>query len=539
MKNPNTMKKTKQVALIFIILFFFSFFVLAQTNKESVDEFIEVPIGGTNLSGGVDCFQYYSFPSISFSIQPEKLNYKAGEIARFNGTLKNENNYPIVDGSVFVQVFRKNPQSLEEGDYLVDEFFAIENVNLGAFSEKDFSFQWQIPEGVSSGEYFVALHFQVGKKFNLAGLSFVEGVYGGISNFNVEETNLADVFFEKSKVLVNGQPFSSRGFIPKIEKGKSVKIEFSFKNQSQENQQVEITKRLFSWDNLLRENLIKEEIEEMTISGKSTKALSKTFEKLKAGVYLYEVIIQNKNSKSILKVRFEVEGENPPARLNFVGLNKFPIKEKENSFVFACFHSVSDNNNFEGKAVFRLKDRAGNVILQKEYEGTITPQIMAIKEDFLPDKNYNELILEGAIYDKEGNLVDEISLSYNCFKFNFTNEVVFERTGNRFSLLPLNVCSQNIPAKMTIEVIDDRGKVVFFEPSFSGNKFEKEIKLDPQKNYKIKVYSDGIEKTIPFIVGNQQSKVPLFLSLAILVFLLIYFYLQQKRQSLKRKIEKT
>jgi hypothetical protein len=517
---------------------------LGQTQKEGSDEIVkeeifEVSIGGIDTSLGVNCFDYYSFPSISFSFQPDKLTYKAGETVKFSGTLKNENNYPIVDGTVFAQVFRKNPQSQTEGDYLVDEFFAIENLNLGALSEKKFSFQWQIPEGIISGEYFVTLHFQVGKKFNLSGLSFLEGVYGGISYFNVEEGKVSEVFFEKSKVSINGEKISFRSFLPKIEEGKPVKIDFSLKNQSQENQEIEITKRLFSWDNLLRENLLKEEKDEIIISKQSAKTLTQTFEKLKSGVYVFEVTAKGKGSKSILKVRFEIEGKNAPARLNFLGLNKFPLKPGDNAFVFACFHSVSDSRNFEGKVIFRLKDKAGNVILQKDYEGQISPQIMAIKQDFLPDKNYNDLILEGAIYDKKGNVVDEISLSYNCAKFNLANEILFEKKGNRFSLLPLNICGNNIPAEMSIEVIDDRGKVVFFEPSFTGNQFEKEIKLLPEREYKIKVYADGREKTIPFSQKEPQSKVPLFLSLAILSFLLIYFYLRQKRQSLKSKIEKT
>jgi hypothetical protein len=538
------MKKVQKLALIFIPLFLLFFVALGQTQKEGSDEIVkeeifEVSIGGIDTSLGVNCFDYYSFPSISFSFQPDKLTYKAGETVKFSGTLKNENNYPIVDGTVFAQVFRKNPQSQTEGNYLVDEFFAIENLNLGALSEKKFSFQWQIPEGIISGEYFVTLHFQVGKKFNLSGLSFLEGVYGGISYFNVEEGKVSEVFFEKSKVSINGEKISFRSFIPKIEEGKPVKIDFSLKNQSQENQEIEITKRLFSWDNLLRENLLKEEKDEIIISKQSAKTLTQTFEKLKSGVYVFEVTAKGKGSKSILKVRFEIEGENPPARLNFLGLNKFPLKPGDNSFVFACFHSISDSKNFEGKVIFRLKDKAGNVILQKDYEGQISPQIMAIKQDFLPDKNYNDLILEGAIYDKKGNVVDEISLSYNCAKFNLANEILFEKKGNRFSLLPLNICGNNIPAEMSIEVIDDRGKVVFFEPSFTGNQFEKEIKLLPEREYKIKVYADGREKTIPFSQKEPQSKVPLFLSLAILSFLLIYFYLRQKRQSLKSKIEKT
>jgi hypothetical protein len=114
------MKKVQKLALIFIPLFLLFFVALGQTQKEGSDEIVkeeifEVSIGGINTSLGVNCFDYYSFPSISFSFQPDKLTYKAGETVKFSGTLKNENNYPIVDGTVFAQVFRKNPQSQTEG----------------------------------------------------------------------------------------------------------------------------------------------------------------------------------------------------------------------------------------------------------------------------------------------------------------------------------------------------------------------------------------------------------------------------------------
>jgi len=541
MINHKDSFKIYKTQIVFAILAL-AFLPLIGFSQKS-DEIISLPLGEVNTSTGVNCFDYYKFPSIEITLQPEKLTYQPGEKVVFRGNLKNENSYPIVQGNLLIQVFRQNPQdSLTYGDFLVDEFVALENVYLNPLGEKKVVFVWKIPEGLSPGKYFLGAHFQVAKKLNLAGLSFIEGVYGGITNFEIKsDKEVSEVMIEKSKVLINNQNFYARSFVPQFDAGQPIKIDFPLKNLSDKEQRVQLSKRLFLWDNLLLERLLKEEKEEIEIGPLASKPLSAFFEKLSPGVYLYEIIAQSQETKSILKVRFAINGENPPARLNFVGLSNFPIKKGQNGYIFSCFHSVTDRNNFEGKVVLNLKDKEGNLIAQSEYQGLITPQIMAIKKDFLSDKDYDELILESFVYDENGKVVDQISLNYNCSQFNEPKDISLKTENGVINVVPLNICGQKIAMQMAIEITDEKGKTILFEPSFFGQEFRRELPLKEGKNYKISILSSGIEKeeTISYAgmpKPELPKKMPVVFLLLILALVLIFFFVLNIIKS-KKKIK--
>jgi hypothetical protein len=531
--NFKIIMKNKLFVFTFLIFISLSLFVFAQE-----EEFTPISVGGANLTTGVNCFDYYRFPSIDIILQPGKLIYQTGEVAEFKGVLRNQNDYPIVEGNLFIQIFRKNPKdSLTYGDYLVDEFFALENIYLNPFGEKSISFDWQIPKGLSPGKYLLAAHFVVAKRMNLAGLSFIEGIYGGITEFEIEsKEEVLEVLIDKTKVSINGQPFFARNFVPQFEANQPIEINFSLQNLSAKIQEVEITKRLFFWDNLRSEQLKSEEKGKIKIEAGSTKSLTSSFKGFGPGVYLFEIIVNNQGVKSILKVRFAINGENPPARFNFSAIGDFPIKKGKNNYIFSCFHSVTDRNNFDGKVILNLKDKEGNLIESAEYQGSITPQMMTIKKDFVPNKDYDDLILESSLYDKEGRLVERVLLNYECSQFKEPAEISLFVKKGILNALPLNICGENIPSQMAIEVSDQNGNVIFFEPSLFGNEFKKKLPFKEGMTYKITALSSGVERTIFYT--HRLTKLPIILYLSILVLILVLFIVW-RRYYLKGKPQKT
>ena len=58
--------------------------------------------------GTIDCFDHYTFGSVEVDVEPSlEQTIPGGELA-FDGTIRNNNPYPVVNGQVYVKVFKKD-----------------------------------------------------------------------------------------------------------------------------------------------------------------------------------------------------------------------------------------------------------------------------------------------------------------------------------------------------------------------------------------------------------------------------------------------
>ncbi|TSD00278.1 MAG: hypothetical protein Athens071425_632, partial [Parcubacteria group bacterium Athens0714_25] len=203
--------KTKITLIVFLIVGF-----LVSTNiqaQESSNELSspEIPTPTISepvqLEGSVDCFDYYKFGSVQVDVEGTLNSTVSGVPITFVGKIKNNNSYPVVGGAVYVKVFKKqdNEDSTQSnGNLLVDQFFAKENISLNASASQDIIFQWQVPNYAQSGDYQVAMFFTSAKKFNLLGLSFTDDVVGNTADFSVNGEMKSNVEFDKNTVDING-----------------------------------------------------------------------------------------------------------------------------------------------------------------------------------------------------------------------------------------------------------------------------------------------------------------------------------------------
>ena len=89
---------------------------------------------------------YYHFGSLKIELQPGNVSYLPGEKITFKGKVTNTNPYPIINGQLYVRISQENKSNFQQnGDLIIDEFFAVENIFLKAGETKDISFDWQAP----------------------------------------------------------------------------------------------------------------------------------------------------------------------------------------------------------------------------------------------------------------------------------------------------------------------------------------------------------------------------------------------------------
>ncbi len=385
---------------------------------------------------GPDCFDYYHFQSVQVSAGAEKGKYLVGEKVVFNGYLINENDYPIFDGNVFVRISRMNlaqdpngeEKYLSDYHYIVDEFIAQKDIALDVNQEKDLSFEWAIPSAITAGQYRADFFFSVGKKFNLGGLPFSNEVVVGASEFEIESTVKDYLSFSRSATTINNQPYRQIGDWPLIEGDQDIVITHQLENSFDRDQKADLVFELYYWDSLDEKDKLATEERTVTIPADSSEPINFSFQQQGKSVYYLKTIAKGETQQSIINARVSTETEMP--RLNYPGLNRFPIAQGQSAALFSCFHNTNHLDT-QGKVDVILKDRQGEIVDQFTYQGKITSAMMAQKKDFTAKENYDYLTIEAKVYDKNNKLVDSYQAVYDCqeigkcFSSQFDKRMIF------------------------------------------------------------------------------------------------------------------
>ena len=411
--------KTKIILVVFLVVGF-----LASTNiqaQESSSELSSPKIPTPTISkpvqieGSVDCFDYYKFGSVQVNVESEIASTVSGVPMSFVITIKNENNYPIVEGAVYAKVFKKqnnkdNTQS--NGNLLVDQFFIKDDISLDAGGQRIINFDWKVPSYALSGEYQIAMFFTSAKKFNLLGLSFTDDVVGNTVNFAVTGEIEKNIEFDKNAVYINGANYHFAAFPPRF-KDEDIQVETDLVNFTGESQIVPVIYKLYSWDGQTEENLIETKNETIQIDSNETKQLAYTITDKSSPVYYLVVEADWQDSKSILDIRTVRENVNK-VRINFPSITSYPLKQNEKNTLFVCAHNSGTANMVENnKLVISILDENQEEIHQYAYEGPISGAMMGLKDEFIPKENHSTFYIKSELYT-DGQLVDSARMKYDC-----------------------------------------------------------------------------------------------------------------------------
>lgn len=479
------MKKINKIFAVGVL----AIFLLPLISTAQEDEFYNFTFGGAgDETTGVIYSDHYKFGSVKIDLSTQRNNYKGGERLVVNGILRNTNSYPVLDGGVHVQIFRRNDSyKTKAGNDLIVEFFAEKDITLNANSNKKISFNWDIPEKITAGRYLVAMDYVVDETFYLSGSPILEGVYGGISYFQIDGGIGDEIIFNKENIFVNNNKVYSRDFVPEINKGDDVFIQYQLNNLSSSSQNITVLEKLYNWDGLKEENLITTNTENIELNAQENKERTINFSDLSPGTYLLKVSTESEQKvPAVLNIRFTVKGEPVPARINFQMLQNFPIKGGVPNTIFSSFHSVFYGAAEGHRVNLTLQDDRGNTISEANYSGDIQPGVTAILEEFNPNRDYNKVLLKTTVYDKNDNIVNEVSTEYSPEKFANMPSVLSTAVRNNELIIALtDVFGNAVDSEYAIEIRDKEGKNIFFEPSQSGE-FKRNIEelgLNRNENY--------------------------------------------------------
>lgn len=370
--------------------------------------------------GTSNCFDDYHFGSVQIDLSPMLSQTLPGIAFPFKGKLKNDNPYPIINGSVFVKIFKtdkgdaKDESLIHQNGYPMVAFFeAGKGITLPAKGEKDFAFQWQVPSSLSGGDYEADFFFVTDYRFNLLGLSFTDDVTGNKSSFHITTGNQDQAVFDKNAVTLNGDQYRFAAFPPHFQKDEEVKAEVKLINPSNEQKVVALKWQLFNWDGLRPQNRLDEQAELITLKPKETKTLSYTATKHIGSVSYLLVEAKDGDASSLMNIRFVRDGIEE-MRLNFPSITSFPVKEGEEMSIFSCVHSTN-TPKIDGNEIFlSLTDADTHETIHSfTYRGAITGAMMGVRESFVPEKTFGKVNLTTTL-KHNGQMIDTVTQTYDC-----------------------------------------------------------------------------------------------------------------------------
>jgi hypothetical protein len=388
---------------------------ISEEDIDPLDE--EILLGDPSVEpplGAVSCFDYYTFGSVQANLTTNIAGTVSGAPIVFSGTLVNNNPYPVVDGALYVKVFKSRSDTNDgNGPDVVDQFFVKGYIDIPANGSVPISFEWRIPAYAQSGDYQLATFFTTSRKFNLLGLSFTDDVVGNTVPFQVIGEQTTGVAFDKTGVTVNDEPYYFAAFPPRVNLTESATVEAHIRNTTGSAQAATVSWVIYQWDAQLRENVVQEEFQRVTVPAGGTAPISITVRDTNYPVYLVVGTLQWQDSQSIIGVRFVREGVNR-TRINFPSITSFPLVAGQSNTLFSCLHN-SGSESFvpNGRLELSLADHNGVTIHEYTYTGDVTGAMMGVASDFTPKRNYDYFTLSARLY-QDDEFVDEVTQTFDC-----------------------------------------------------------------------------------------------------------------------------
>jgi hypothetical protein len=394
-------------------------FVIAQ------EEVPEISLSAEGVKSGelADCFDVYKFQSIGITVGVDKSVYKTNEMVEIGGNMVNNNPYPIIDSTLRARILRNHPNPVDRrARYItVDDLIIKENINLKPSERIDFNYEYFIQGNAPSGEYIIQYYVYNQDRFNLAGLSFTEDVIGNMTTFNVEGGG-QHIYLDKANITVDGKEHDTRGFMLQVAKDETIPVKIPLINPEKEAKEIEISYKLYKWDEVLQSNLINANIQQVTVPANGKVDLEYKVDTKTEPVYY--LVIEAKslgvtetstvNNKTMAHIRFAVEGNNK-SRINWVGLNKYPVQKGDEVQVMTCVHNTAyatDQGPIKVKSI--VKDSKGKELAKIEYEGIMVSAISGLANNFKADKNLNKITIETSLYNVNNEIVDSLITTYDC-----------------------------------------------------------------------------------------------------------------------------
>ncbi|MEK9173973.1 MAG: hypothetical protein AAB845_01780, partial [Patescibacteria group bacterium] len=363
--------------------------------------------------GAVMCSQSQPFGSVKTTFKSSLEGTVPGANISFDGTLRNENETPLVGGKLILRILKKNGANVSSGaGYdIIDQFNYADTLNFKTWEEKKVSVSWHVPEDVAGGEYFL-VPFVVVNEHIVSGLYFTDIPPADAPKFTVTSNEAGGVFLDKGKTTLNGQNYAFTGLAKPFPRNERVIASITLTNPKDQPQVVRV-----SWNDYLRnnfndKNLQNQKIELIELGAYASKEISYESVPKDAALSYLSVTAEGQYQKSTQNIRFVREGVSD-AVIETATLEHFTLETGEPNSLSACVLATALENDNKTQLVLTLHDQRGNVIHTYSPTQGMVSGVNEFRDEFTPTKNYGEVTLTATLTRDNGQ-VSEMSTPYSC-----------------------------------------------------------------------------------------------------------------------------
>lgn len=505
----------------FFIFFFLIYLALFSSVLAQQEENIE------------SCFNYYDYGKIRAHLTTEKTLYKQGEIVNFQGTIINNNTFPLVDIVLYAQLKRSNTKTSGVlGRLLVDRLTLAKNLNFLPGETKWIKASLSLSPTYPNGTYETDFFLFSKPGFHYGGRPFLEGDTAGYATFEVSGGIEPVVSFDTDSLKVNGGKQDIYGLIKEFET-ESLSITAEVIDQREVKSEIPATVEWYKFEDAFSENLIKTE----QLSIQPNTPINLTFIPPEPGAYVM-VLTMDSPVRSLLKYRFAKKGDtSSELRMNDLGVTNFPATGEDRAYV--CFHSPTNSESPETQITLSILDSAKNLLDQKTILGTFSPEVSAISLPLTklttPEDFWVKAVFIQPVNPKRAR---EIEVHYDCnaFKENIRLlDVSYDPNLNVLFPSGKNICGKKISIGGYIEYIrikqNDQIKKEIYNLASLPETFS--LKNFPAGSYQAEIKSGEIVKKFDFTIPSNRiwgyMKYILLLLFFPLTVLGIYLWKKKKK----------
>ncbi len=373
------------------------------------------------------CFDYYNFGSVNISLATDRTTYESGGLpAIITGEVKNNNKYPLVGLDIKARLVKNipSPDYIRAEIMTLDEFDIAKNITIKANGIYTIpSYGLNLPLNTPAGDYQILFYAVEQNRFNMSGLSFTNDIIASKVDFTITGKNPEHIYLDQTKITVGGKPHNIMAFVTQHIPDIEIPVIIPLKNPSNIDKKMTVTYDLYSWDALQQENKISTKSETIMVPAKSSKNLKYILDKGVLPVYYLTITAQPESQikdKSVFKektmsnIRFVIIDSSKP-RINFTGINSFPLKKGSEATLFTCFHNTNngiDLNNVKIETV--LYDQDNKEISRLEYNGKTTSEISGLIKKFTTKKDIFNFTIITKMFNSKGEQLDSIEKKYSC-----------------------------------------------------------------------------------------------------------------------------
>ncbi len=352
---------------------------------------------------------------------------------------------------VYIQVWRKDElaDGANKGDFLVDEFYALENQNLSENDKKNFSINWTVPNELKGGNYYFLLYLNQDKAFDILGTPLVVFSETQRFDFEIKDNGSSGIELDKDNIKVGGQDYAYRRPAPTV-KGNEVTVEIPLKNLDSTDQQASVKYELYRWGRTNPKDLIDSKVENKVLKANSNEPLKYTFApNATDSVYDLKIKANTAGSETNSYVRFVMDGKHR-------GIFRF-LSFVSNNGAYTPMFCVRDANwsgSFQGTVKLTMGGE------KFEQAGTINADDgkCFIPSSKLQVKGSQCQTVKAEILDKDGKIVDTKEASVNC-----TEKKAVQKTGTNSSAPVKNQSDNNLIYAFILAILLLIGGVVIIK----------------------------------------------------------------------------